>query len=65
MDTANRVEQARNNVQEITSSIDGMRSSRDNKLADIERCQQQIQVSVLLILEKPNVAFLSCLICLC
>ena len=45
VDTAARVEQARSNVTEITTSIDSMRSSRDLKLADIDKCQAQIQVN--------------------
>ena len=39
-----KIEQSRNTVTELTSTIDRMRVSRDIKIADIEKLQEDVQV---------------------
>jgi len=44
-----KVDQLKRSVGDHTTSIDTMRLSRDAKVADVERCQLDVEVSLLLL----------------
>jgi len=40
-----KLDQLRRSVSDHTTSIDAMRSSRDARVADVEKCQLEVEVS--------------------